>query len=207
MYDSFVPGRFTVAERSMQAFDAVRNRSFPCDIWCPTAAAGIRPIILLSHSSGSGRRGYTFLTNHGMYEVFERVPATKRMVILRRADHMHFMDNVEQLHEAVRTSPPWVPEPDYLSQVVWVVAKSLRHLHSVHNPLFGGGLHCGRTLQCRLRHFVRNQDDPVRTSESRRAGPATSRIVKCPRPRPDTRNAVSTTIGPIPGVATKTRIK
>ena len=26
-------GRFTVAERSMQAFDAVRNRSFPCDMW------------------------------------------------------------------------------------------------------------------------------------------------------------------------------
>src|SRR5260370_10139773 len=35
--------------------------------------------------------------------------AAKRMVILRRADHMHFMDNVEQLHEAVRTSPPWIP--------------------------------------------------------------------------------------------------
>ena len=58
-----------------------------------------------------------------------------------------------------------------------------------------------------LRHFVTNQDDPVRASESRRAGPATSRIAKCPRPRPDTKKAASTTIGPIPGVATKTRIK
>lgn len=38
----------------------------------------------------------------GMYEIFQRTPATKRMIILRRADHMHFMDNVEQLHEAVR---------------------------------------------------------------------------------------------------------
>ncbi len=38
----------------------------------------------------------------GMYELFERTPATKKMVILRRADHLHFMDNVEQLHEAVR---------------------------------------------------------------------------------------------------------
>jgi len=37
----------------------------------------------------------------GMYEVFERTPATKQMVILRRADHMHFMDNVEQMHETV----------------------------------------------------------------------------------------------------------
>jgi len=30
----------------------------------------------------------------GMYELFERTPATKKMVILRRADHLHFMDNV-----------------------------------------------------------------------------------------------------------------
>src|SRR5215467_10271525 len=64
-YDPFVLGRFTVNEQSTQAFDAARNRSFPCDIWRPSNAAGICPIILLSHSSGgSGRRGYTFLTNH-----------------------------------------------------------------------------------------------------------------------------------------------
>jgi len=41
----------------------------------------------------------------GMYELFERTPATKRMVILRRADHLHFMDNIEELHEAFRTMP------------------------------------------------------------------------------------------------------
>ena len=35
-----------------------------------------------------------------MYELFERTPATKKMVILRRADHAHFMDQVEQLHES-----------------------------------------------------------------------------------------------------------
>src|SRR2546422_4961956 len=65
MYAPFVPGRFTVVERSMQAFDADRNRSFPCDVWSPTEPVGICPIILLSHSSGgSGWRGYTFLTNH-----------------------------------------------------------------------------------------------------------------------------------------------
>src|SRR2546422_7687811 len=65
MYAPFVPGRFTVVERSMQAFDADRNRSFPCDVWSPAEPVGICPIILLSHSSGgSGRRGYTFLTNH-----------------------------------------------------------------------------------------------------------------------------------------------
>ena len=37
-----------------------------------------------------------------MYELFNRTPATKRMIILRRADHMHFMDNVEEMHESVR---------------------------------------------------------------------------------------------------------
>jgi hypothetical protein len=29
MYDPFSPGRFAVVERSMQAFDGARNRTFP----------------------------------------------------------------------------------------------------------------------------------------------------------------------------------
>ena len=41
----------------------------------------------------------------GMYEIYEQIPATKRMVILRRADHAHFMDNVEREHESFRTAP------------------------------------------------------------------------------------------------------
>lgn len=41
----------------------------------------------------------------GMYELFERAPSPKQMVILRRADHLHFIDNVEQEHEAFRTAP------------------------------------------------------------------------------------------------------
>jgi predicted dienelactone hydrolase len=41
----------------------------------------------------------------GMHELFDRVPATKRMVILRRADHYHFMDNAAEVHEAVRAMP------------------------------------------------------------------------------------------------------
>lgn len=50
----------------------------------------------------------------GMYELFGRTPATRRMIILRRADHMHFMDNVEQMHESMRnmTFPEelsWLP--------------------------------------------------------------------------------------------------
>jgi len=38
----------------------------------------------------------------GMHELFDRTPAAKRMVILRRADHMHFVDNVEEAHEGFR---------------------------------------------------------------------------------------------------------
>jgi predicted dienelactone hydrolase len=44
----------------------------------------------------------------GMRKIYQRIPATKRMVILRRADHAHFMDNVEREHESFRTAslPP-----------------------------------------------------------------------------------------------------
>ncbi len=50
----------------------------------------------------------------GMYELFDRTQATKRMIILRRADHKHFMDNVEEMHETVRQMPfpeelSWIP--------------------------------------------------------------------------------------------------
>lgn len=41
----------------------------------------------------------------GMYELFERTRPTKQMVILRRADHVHFMDNVEEIHETIRNNP------------------------------------------------------------------------------------------------------
>jgi len=41
----------------------------------------------------------------GMYELFERTTSTKQMVILRRADHSHFLDNVEQEHETLRNMP------------------------------------------------------------------------------------------------------
>jgi dienelactone hydrolase len=54
----------------------------------------------------------------GMYELFARTPATKQMVILRRADHLHFRDNVEQDHETVRTMA-W-PE-----ELAWI-AKEMR---------------------------------------------------------------------------------
>jgi dienelactone hydrolase len=56
-----------------------------------------------------------FLPLGGMYELFNRTRATKQMVILRRADHLHFIDNVEQEHESLRTMPfigelAWIPK-------------------------------------------------------------------------------------------------
>ncbi|HXI04691.1 MAG TPA: hypothetical protein VNI57_16065 [Candidatus Saccharimonadales bacterium] len=41
----------------------------------------------------------------GMHELFSRTPETKRMIVLRRSDHMHFMDGVEARHEGFRTMP------------------------------------------------------------------------------------------------------
>ena len=38
----------------------------------------------------------------GMYEIFDRTTSAKQMFILRRADHYHFLDNVEEVHETVR---------------------------------------------------------------------------------------------------------
>jgi predicted dienelactone hydrolase len=40
----------------------------------------------------------------GMYEIFERTPSAKQMLILRRADHYHFLDNAEEVHETVRAT-------------------------------------------------------------------------------------------------------
>jgi hypothetical protein len=39
-----------------------------------------------------------------MLEIFARAPSPKLMVTLKRADHLHFMDDAEEVHEAFRTS-------------------------------------------------------------------------------------------------------
>jgi predicted dienelactone hydrolase len=51
----------------------------------------------------------------GMYELYQRTQSRKRMLILRRADHLHFLDQVEQEHEAARAMPwagklAWIPK-------------------------------------------------------------------------------------------------
>ena len=55
----------------------------------------------------------TSLPLDGMFEIFDRIPSTqKKMAILHRADHMHFMDDIEKLHEMFRTAevPPEIRE-------------------------------------------------------------------------------------------------
>jgi len=49
-----------------------------------------------------------------VYELFHRTPASKRLFILRRADHQHFIDDVEGEHEALRAmslpgEAAWIP--------------------------------------------------------------------------------------------------
>jgi hypothetical protein len=51
----------------------------------------------------------------GMYELFDRTPAPRQMLILRRADHLHFVDDVEREHEALRAmslpgDAAWIPK-------------------------------------------------------------------------------------------------
>jgi dienelactone hydrolase len=58
----------------------------------------------------------------GMYELFERTPAPKQMVILRRADHLHFIDNVEEAHETVRKMQ-WTGELSWISKEMRPIAE------------------------------------------------------------------------------------
>jgi predicted dienelactone hydrolase len=58
----------------------------------------------------------------GMHELFERTPGTKRMIILRRADHGHFMDHVEEGHEALRKMP-WTGELAWIAQEMRPIAE------------------------------------------------------------------------------------
>ena len=46
----------------------------------------------------------TSLPLEGIKEIFERTPATKRLFVLPRADHLHFMDNARAIHEELRTT-------------------------------------------------------------------------------------------------------
>jgi predicted dienelactone hydrolase len=47
----------------------------------------------------------TLLPLAGMHELLERTSGTRRMVVLENADHMHFCDRVEEIHELFRLMP------------------------------------------------------------------------------------------------------
>ncbi|HJT18726.1 MAG TPA: alpha/beta fold hydrolase [Thermoanaerobaculia bacterium] len=52
-----------------------------------------------------GAENDTSLPIEGMFETFERIPSKqKTLAVLHRADHMHFVDEIEKLHEAFRTA-------------------------------------------------------------------------------------------------------
>jgi predicted dienelactone hydrolase len=50
--------------------------------------------------------GDTLLPLRGMRELHGRTPGTKRMIVLANADHMHFCDQIEEIHELFRMMPP-----------------------------------------------------------------------------------------------------
>ena len=91
----------------------------------------------------------------GIHELFQRTPATRQMVILRRADHLHFIDDVEQMHEASRAIP--MPgELSYIAEEMLPIAElcSARQAH-----LFVRGLtlcHLDATLrqQAEARNYL-----------------------------------------------------
>ena len=51
-------------------------------------------------------------------EVYERAPEPKRMVVLRRADHQHFVDDAEAAHESVRSA-------EFPGDAAWMPAATL----------------------------------------------------------------------------------
>lgn len=48
----------------------------------------------------------SLLPLEGMYELLAKTQSTKSMVVLKNADHMHFCDRVEEVHEMFRMLPP-----------------------------------------------------------------------------------------------------
>jgi dienelactone hydrolase len=89
----------------------------------------------------------------GMYELFERTPGTKQLIILRRADHAHFIDNAEEVHETMRKMP-WAGELAWIAEEMRPIAEfcSGEQAH-----LFARGL----TL-CHMDAILRQQEEAHR---------------------------------------------
>jgi predicted dienelactone hydrolase len=58
----------------------------------------------------------------GMHELYNRTPGRKQMVVLPRADHLHFVDNVEQAHEQLRAAS-LPPEASWISREMCPIAE------------------------------------------------------------------------------------
>lgn len=58
----------------------------------------------------------------GERELFARTPGTRRLFVLRRADHAHFMDRVEQEHEDARALP-WTGELAWIAREMRPIAE------------------------------------------------------------------------------------
>lgn len=78
----------------------------------------------------------TLLPLRGMREIFERTHATKRMVVLRNADHMHFCDRIAEVHEMFRMMPP----PDAFTDIAKHVPPIGELAPPEHGYLFVRGL-------------------------------------------------------------------
>ncbi len=57
----------------------------------------------------------------GMHELYSRTPGPKQMVVLPRADHLHFVDNVERAHEQLRAAS-FPPEASWISREMRPIA-------------------------------------------------------------------------------------
>jgi predicted dienelactone hydrolase len=58
----------------------------------------------------------------GMLELYSRTPGSKQIVFLPRADHLHFVDNVEQAHEQIRAAS-FPPETSWISREMRPIAE------------------------------------------------------------------------------------
>jgi len=104
-----------------------------------------------------------------MYEIYERIPATKRMVILRRADHAHFMDNVEREHESFRTATL----PPVLKAIQQEMVPSAELTSGEKAHLFTRGL-----TTCHLDAFLRGRPEARRLLEGDIEGELAARGVE-----------------------------
>ena len=86
----------------------------------------------------------------GIYELFERTPGTKQMVVLRRADHLHFVDNVEQEHEKVRAM-------QFAEELAWI-RKEMRPIGELCSGEQAHGFVRGLTL-CHMDAHLRGREE------------------------------------------------